>query len=88
MKAQEILRQFIPKSFSPKQYAKKHKIISGEQEIEKIANKVIKENKKAIEDYKNGKTWAINFLIGQIMKLTNKRVDFNIAKKILKEKLD
>ncbi len=88
LKAQEILRQFIPKSFSPKQYAKKHLTISNKQEIEKLAIKVIKENKKAVEDYKSGKTWAINFLVGQIMKLTNKRADFNVARKILKTKLD
>ncbi len=88
LKAQEILRQFIPKSFSPEQYAKKHSVISGEQEIEKLAIKIIKENKKAVDDYKSGKTWAINFLVGQIMKLTDKRADFNVARKILKDKLD
>ncbi|GAI13163.1 unnamed protein product [marine sediment metagenome] len=49
---------------------------------------MIKENKKAVDDYKSGKTWAINFLVGQIMRLTDKRADFNVAKKILKEKLN
>ena len=88
LNAQEILRTWIPKSSSPKSYAKKYTVISGNKEIEKIADKVIKENKKAVEDYKNGKTWAINFLVGQIMKLTNKRADFNVAKKILVKKLD
>ncbi len=87
LKAQEILRKFIPKSFSPKKDLKKHSTISGKQEIEKLAIKVIKENKKAVEDYKNGKSWAINFLVGQIMRLTNKRADFKIAKEILEKKL-
>jgi aspartyl-tRNA(Asn)/glutamyl-tRNA(Gln) amidotransferase subunit B len=86
--AQEILRTWIPKSSSPKQYAKKHAVISGEQEIEKVTDKVIKENKKAVEDYKGGKTGSINFLVGQIMRLTNKRADFNVAKKILEKKLN
>ncbi len=88
LKAQEILRQFIPKSFSPKKHSKNHLIISKEKEIEKFAIKVIKENKKAVDDYKSGKTWAINFLVGQIMKLTDKRADFNVAKKVLKDKLN
>ena len=87
LKAQEILRAWIPKSSSPAQYAKKHTVISGGQEIEKIAIKVIKENKKAVEDYKSGKTWAINFLVGQVMKLTNKRADFKVAREILEKKL-
>ncbi len=87
LKSQEILRTWIPKSSSPKSAAKKHKTISNKDEIEKLADKVISENKKAVQDYKSGKTWAINFLVGQIMKLTNKRADFNLAKKILEEKL-
>ncbi len=88
LKAQEILRKFIPNSFSPKQYAKKHFTISKKQEIEKLVIKVIKENKKAVKNYKEGKIWAINFLIGQIMKLTDKRADFNVTRKILKDQLD
>jgi len=88
LKAQEILRKFIPTSFSPKKYAKKHFTISKKQEIEKLATKVIKENKKTVENYKKGNTKAINFLIGQIMKLTDKRADFNVARKILKDQLD
>ncbi|MCK5150081.1 Asp-tRNA(Asn)/Glu-tRNA(Gln) amidotransferase subunit GatB [Candidatus Pacearchaeota archaeon] len=85
LKAQEILRQFIPKSFSPKQHAKKHSKISNESEIEKIAKKVIKENSKAVEDYKTGKKESLNFLIGQVMRSSDKRADFKIAKEILEK---
>ena len=53
LKAQEILRKFIPKSFSPKAEAKKQGKIS-EADVKKFAQKVIKENKKAVEDYKSG----------------------------------
>ncbi len=87
LKAQEILRKFVPKSFSPKKEVEKHSKISGKGEIEKFACKVIKENKKAVKDYKDGKTWALNFLIGQAMKISNKRADYKIVKEILIEKL-
>ncbi len=87
LKAQEILRQFIPKSFSPKKFGKKHSMISGKDELEKLADTVIKENEKAVSDYKTGKKWAINFLIGKVMKLTDKRADFKGVRKILEEKL-
>jgi len=39
-------------------------------EIEEICKDVIKENPKAVEDYKNGKKQALNFLVGQVMKKT------------------
>ena len=87
LKAKDILRKFIPKSFSPKKEAEKNKQISNKGEIEKLAKKVIKENPKAVEDYKAGKKESINFLVGQIMLLSNKRADFKTAKDILEKEL-
>ena len=52
-------------------------------EIEKIVKQVIKENQNAIADFKAGEKKALNFLIGQIMKLSNRRADFETAKKHL-----
>ena len=87
LKAKDILRSFIPKSFSPKTKIKKHTTISGKTEIEKICKEVIKNNPQAVEDYKHGKQEALNFLIGQIMKQTNKRADYKTAKDVLEKKL-
>jgi aspartyl-tRNA(Asn)/glutamyl-tRNA(Gln) amidotransferase subunit B len=83
LKAQEILRKFIPKSFSPREEAKKHSKISDSSELEKIVQEIIKNNSKAVEDYKKGKKESLNFLIGQVMKLSNKRADFKTAKEFL-----
>lgn len=88
LKAQEILRQWKDKSFSPLKNLKKHGKVSNRKEIEKLVNNAIKENKKAVQDYKSGKTWAINFLIGKIMEVTDKRADYNLTKKILIKKLN
>jgi len=87
LKAQEILRSWKEKSYSPVSGLKKHGKISDEEAVEKIVDKVIKENKKAVGDYKSGKDWAINFLIGQVMKLSDKRADFKIVRKVLIRKL-
>ncbi len=87
LKAKEILNKFVPKSFSPKKEISKHTTIDSEKEIDKIISSVIKTNAKAIEDYKSGKPEALNFLLGQVMKLSQKRIDSNAAKEILKEKL-
>ncbi len=86
LKAKEILNEFVPKSFSPKEKIKRHaKISSGE--IEKICGKVIKENPKAVSDYKSGNSSALNFLIGQVMKHSGKRADSKTAREILEKLL-
>ncbi len=87
LRAKDILNQFVPTSFSPKKETKKHVKIDSSDEIEKICDKVIKENQKAVEDYKSGKKESINFLIGQVMKQSQKRADFKTAKEILEKKL-
>ena len=87
LKAKEILNKFIPKSFSPKEDIKKHGKISSEKEIESICEKVISENHQAVEDYKEGRKESINFLIGQVMKASQKRADYNTTRKIIEKKL-
>ncbi|GBE19829.1 aspartyl/glutamyl-tRNA(Asn/Gln) amidotransferase subunit B [archaeon BMS3Abin17] len=87
LKAKEILNQFIPISFSPKEHAKKHRKISGKSEIEKFVKQVIKQNPQAIKDYKAGKPNALNFLIGQVMRISEKRADFKTAKEVLEKML-
>ncbi|HKL23478.1 MAG TPA: Asp-tRNA(Asn)/Glu-tRNA(Gln) amidotransferase subunit GatB [Candidatus Nanoarchaeia archaeon] len=86
LKAKDILRKWVPNSISPSEEINNSLTISGE-EVKNMAKEVILENSKAVEDYKSGKTWAINFLIGQIMKKSNKRADFKFAKKILEDLL-
>jgi aspartyl-tRNA(Asn)/glutamyl-tRNA(Gln) amidotransferase subunit B len=85
LKAKEILNKFIPKSFSPKKEIKEHTKISSSKEIEEFVKRVIKENRKAVEDYKSGKKESLNFLLGQIMKISNKRADYKTAKEILEK---
>ena len=87
LKAKEILNKFVPKSFSPKQHAKQHSQISSKTELGKLAKEIIKENSKAVQDYKQGQKNALNFLIGQLMKKSNKRADYKIAKDILEKEL-
>ncbi|MCK4552858.1 Asp-tRNA(Asn)/Glu-tRNA(Gln) amidotransferase subunit GatB [Candidatus Pacearchaeota archaeon] len=83
LKAKDILRSWKEKSISPKQEIKKHSQISDTKEIQKLAEKIIKENSKAVEDYKSGKKQSLNFLIGQVMKESNKRADFEMVRGVL-----
>jgi len=87
LKAKDILRTWIKGSSSPKKDSEKFSQISDKGTLDKIVEQVIDENKKAIEDYKSGEKNALNYLIGQVMRLSNKRADFKTAKQLLEKKL-
>ena len=88
LKAKEILNRFVPISFSPAKEIKKHSKISSEDEIEKIVKKIMDENPRAVKDYKSGKKESLNFLIGMVMKKSEKRADYNTSKEILERLLE
>jgi aspartyl-tRNA(Asn)/glutamyl-tRNA(Gln) amidotransferase subunit B len=85
LKAKEILRTWKTKSNPPD--IKGETMISDKSEIDKIVEKIISDNTKAVQDYKSGQAQALNFLIGQVMRETNKRADFATAKSLLEKKL-
>ena len=84
LKGKEILRKWIESSSDPSDEINSGTTISG-GEIEKWAKEVLAENEKAVEDYKSGEKSSINFLIGQVMKKTNKRADLKKAKEVLEK---
>jgi aspartyl-tRNA(Asn)/glutamyl-tRNA(Gln) amidotransferase subunit B len=63
------------------------KRIDDESEIDKVIEKVIKNNPAAVADYKKGKINAITYLIGQVMKETKGKANPDLARKILEERL-
>ena len=70
--ASKILEKLIEKPFDIKEYVKKEKLeaVSDISELEKYCKEAIKENPKAIEDYKKGEAKALNFIVGAVMKKT------------------
>ena len=62
----------------------KQTVSISDDDLEKIFNKVLSENTKAIDDFKSGKINAIMFLIGQIMKEAKQKLDT----KLVREKLE
>lgn len=61
--------------------------ISCSNEIEKLVDEVLSNNPKSIEDYKSGKTQAIGFLMGQVMKASKGKANPPVAKVMIEEKL-
>ncbi len=83
LSAKQILNKFVPKSFSPSRELKKAGIIEDKKELEHICFNVLKKNQKAVEDYKSGQEKALFFLMGMVMKETQRRADNQTVKEIL-----
>ena len=56
--------------------------------IRSVVIKVNSANPKSVEDYKSGKTKAMGFLIGQIMRETKGKADPQAVNRLLKAELD
>ena len=84
LQAKEILNKFVPKSFNPLNSEGK---ISDKKELENVVKKVIENNKKAVDDYKKGDEKIVNYLMGEIMKATERRADYKLARAMLEKML-
>ena len=62
--------------------------ISDTSEIEIFIDKVLEDNPKNVEKYKNGKTKLLGFFIGEVMKATNGKANPGLLNQIVKKKLD
>jgi len=61
--------------------------ISNADEIEKIISKVIDENPKPVEQYRQGKTANFGYFVGQVMKASGGRANPQAVNDILKKRL-
>ncbi len=82
LQGKQLLKQFYPKSFMPEQIAGK---ITDVEELGRVCKDVLSKNPQAVSDYKSGGQNALNFLLGEIMRATQKRADFKIAREVLQK---
>jgi len=59
------------------------KQLSKSNDLKPIIKKVVEKNKKAIKDYRSGKTEVLGFLVGQIMAATKGKANPQVSKKLL-----
>jgi len=85
--AKDVLKEMFLSGLDPHQVIKEKKLtkISDSAIIEQTIKKVIKENPKAVEDYKKGKENALQFLIGQGMAKLKGRGNPDDIKNILRQ---
>ncbi len=55
--------------------------------VVKAVKQVIKENPEAVSDYNEGKKSALNFIMGQVMRITRGKADPGDIFKLLEEEL-
>ena len=73
----------------PKEVIREHglSLISDASSLAAPIAEVLKENPKAIEDFKSGKQAAIGFLVGQVMKKTRGQADPGLVAQELRKKI-
>lgn len=88
--AHKLIEQMPNNKQTPKAIAEEMGLIGvvKDNEVRKAAEQAVAENPKAVEDYKNGEKASINFLMGQVMRLTRGKADPGETVKILKELLE
>jgi aspartyl-tRNA(Asn)/glutamyl-tRNA(Gln) amidotransferase subunit B len=85
--AKNVLEEMFVKKADPSQIIEEKGLYQkfDREELEKIVEEVIKENQKAVADFKKGKEKAIQFLIGQIMRKTQGKVDPKITENLIRK---
>jgi aspartyl-tRNA(Asn)/glutamyl-tRNA(Gln) amidotransferase subunit B len=58
-----------------------------EDEVQSAVRQVIEENPEAVNDYYNGQKKALNFLVGQVMKLTRGKADPTHTNQLIRDEL-
>ena len=85
----EVFTHMLEDHLTPKEIVKKYEmeVIEDEGLIDSLVNEVIEENQKAIEDYHNGRTNMLDYMVGQVMKKSKGKANPVEAKTKLLEKI-
>lgn len=89
--AKEVLEDAFASGGMPEDIVRRKGIkppISDQSELERIIGEVIANNLKIVNDYRAGKTNAIQALVGQVMKQTRGQARADMVISLLKAKLD
>ena len=87
--AKDVLAQAIETGSPPEKIVKSRGLaqIKDTDTLEKIIKEVISKNEKSVSDYKSGKSNAVMFLVGQVMKQTKGKANPQLVNKLLKRYL-
>ncbi|MDY6071908.1 MAG: Asp-tRNA(Asn)/Glu-tRNA(Gln) amidotransferase subunit GatB [Bacilli bacterium] len=88
--AKKVFTKMLEENLTPKEIVKKYdmEVIEDANLIESLVNEVITENAKAIDDYHNGRTNMLDYLVGQVMKKSKGKANPIEAKSKMLEKIN
>lgn len=83
--AQKTIEQLYEKKFDIEKHIQKEGLIQVQDtsQIQKLVKSALKEAPKAVEDYKNGNTKALNFIVGIVMRETKGTAKPQVVNEIL-----
>ncbi|OGM00838.1 glutaminyl-tRNA synthase (glutamine-hydrolyzing) subunit B [Candidatus Uhrbacteria bacterium RIFOXYC2_FULL_47_19] len=84
-----ILEEMVLTGIDPSQVMKEKNLgqMDDIDALREAAQQAIANNPKAVEDWRGGKTTAVQFLVGQVMKITRGKAPPEEARRILEEEL-
>lgn len=85
----EVFTKMIEEHLTPSEIVKKYnmEVIEDSNLIDSLVDEVINENEKAINDYHNGRTNMLDYLVGQVMKKSKGKANPVEAKNKMIEKI-
>lgn len=85
-----VLEEIFRNNVEPEAYVKENGLLmlTSSSLIADAIDKVLTENQKSVDDYRNGKEKAFGFLVGQTMKALKGKADPRMVNRGLREKLD
>ena len=83
--AKDVLAKAFESGESPRLIVEKEGLlqISDQSELEAVITRVINENPNSVENYREGKSKAIGFLVGQVMKETGGKANPQLVNELL-----
>ena len=86
----EVLYRSLEEEIEPIKIVEKEgmKQIGGSDEILKVVTEVLEEQPQSIEQYKNGRTNIVDFLVGQVMKKTRGQANPAMARSMMIEEIE
>jgi aspartyl-tRNA(Asn)/glutamyl-tRNA(Gln) amidotransferase subunit B len=86
--AKKLLPQIVETGKSPREIVKRYDLtrITSREQIKDLVEEVFLKNKKAVHDALRDDN-AVNYLVGQLMRLSSGRVDPLIANQVIRERL-
>lgn len=87
--AQTVLEEMFKTGADPSHVIEEKNLgqSSDEGELSGVIDEVVASNEQSVNDYKNGKQNALQFLMGQVMKEMKGKANPQVTMKLLKEKL-